>query len=68
MKIKIRRQISQRIVNRVKKMCKVGLGLLVAQYLLNTAVVQVVKDQLLGNIDSDNIVNDEAFIDRFGHL
>ena len=39
MKIKIKKQISQRVINRFKKMCKYGLAVLAVQYLVNTAIV-----------------------------
>ena len=49
-------------------MYKAGLAMLVVQYLLGTAVVQVVKDQLQGNVDSNFAMDEEAFVDNFGDL
>ena len=46
---KKQREKGQRVIKRFKKMCKAGLVVLAGSYLAESAVLQVVKDQITGN-------------------
>lgn len=66
---KKQREKGQRVIKRFKKMCKAGLVVLAGSYLAESAVFQVVKDQIAGNAGygpmADEQINamESAFID-----
>lgn len=50
-------------MTRVKKMCKAALLLLAVNYVADSTVLQVVKEQLRGNVLEEGDELESAFVD-----
>lgn len=61
---------TKRVMDRVKKMCKYALLVLTVSYVSDSAVYQVVKEKVMGELndveDIEGFQAETAFIDMYG--